>query len=72
MAEPEHHDEFHLPSPSGVPIVTGLGAAIMLFGFVPDARLWRLALVSLGAMIVVGALWRWVVDAIAEYRDLPD
>ena len=27
MAEPEHHDDFHLPSPSGTPIVTGLGMA---------------------------------------------
>jgi hypothetical protein len=72
MADSRHHDEIHLPSPSGVPIVTGVGLALILFGFVPDARLWRLALVSLGVIIATGAVWRWVQDAIAEYRGLPD
>jgi hypothetical protein len=72
MADPEHHDEIHLPSPSGAPIVTGAGVALILFGFVPDARLWRLALVSLGVIIATGAVWHWLQDAIAEYRDLRD
>ena len=42
----------------------------MLFGFVPDSRLWRLALVSLGAVIALGAGWLWVRDSMNEYRNL--
>jgi hypothetical protein len=71
MADRDQH-EFHLPSPSGTPIVVGAGIAVMLFGFVPDARLWRLALVSIGAMVAAGGAWRWLTDALAEYRNLPD
>ena len=41
----------------------------MLFGFVPDSRLWRLALVSLGAMITTGAGWIWLRDSMNEYRE---
>ena len=71
MSEPERHD-FHLPSPSGVPIVVGLGLALMLFGFVPDARVWRFALVTIGATIAGGGSWRWLMDAMNDYRNLPD
>lgn len=69
---PEAHDEFHLPSPSAVPIVTCVGIALVLFGLVPDSRLWRFALVSIGAMIAIAAITAWVRDARAEYRNLPD
>jgi len=72
MADPGQHQDFHLPSPSGTPIVVGAGTALILFGFVPDARIWRLALVSIGVTIVVGGAWRWVVEAMEEYRNLPD
>jgi hypothetical protein len=71
MSEPEQTD-FHLPSPSGVPILVGLGVALVLFGFVPDARLWRFAIVSIGATIAGAGVWRWLVDAMTEYRNLPD
>jgi len=64
------HDDFHLPEPSLLPLVTSIGIAIMLFGFVPDSRLWRLALVSLGTMIALGAGWLWVRDSMDEYREL--
>jgi hypothetical protein len=72
VAEPDEHRDFHLPPPSGTPIVVGAGTALILFGFVPDARIWRLALVSIGVMIVVGGAWRWLVEAMEEYRNLPD
>jgi hypothetical protein len=64
MAEPDEQQDFHLPSPSGT--------ALILFGFVPDARIWRLGLVSIGVIIVIGGAWRWVVEAMEEYRNLPD
>ena len=61
MAE---HEDFHLPAPSALPIVTSIGIALILFGFVPDSRLWRLAVVT------VGAGWLWLRDSMAEYREL--
>jgi len=67
MAE---HEDFHLPKPSPLPIVTSIGIALILFGFVPDSRLWRLAIVSIGAIITLGAGWLWLRASMTEYRDL--
>ena len=67
MAE---HEDFHLPAPSALPLVTSIGIALILFGFVPDSRLWRLAIVTVGATITVGAGWLWLRDSMAEYRKL--
>ena len=67
MAE---HEDFHLPEPSALPIVTSIGIALILFGFVPDSRLWRLAMVSIGTMIALGAGWIWFRDSMTEYREL--
>ena len=67
MAE---HDDFHLPEPSLLPVLTSIGIALMLFGFVPDSRLWRLALVTLGAMLTVGAGWIWLRDSMDEFSRL--
>jgi hypothetical protein len=64
------HDDFHLPQPSLLPIITSIGIALMLFGFVPDSRLWRLALVTLGATITLGAGSIWLRDSMNEYREL--
>jgi hypothetical protein len=73
MADPgDHTGGFHLPSPSALPFATSVGIAIVLAGLVPDARIWRLALVSLGATITIIFGAQWVRDAIAEYNDLPD
>ena len=63
---------FHLPAPSGLPFATSAGIAIVLAGLVPDARIWRLALVSLGMTITVIFGAQWVRAAINEYNDLPD
>ncbi|HET6847743.1 MAG TPA: hypothetical protein VFH74_02720 [Gaiellales bacterium] len=71
MSEPEHNP-FHLPAPSAQPIITSLGIALMLAGLVPDSRLWRMSLISIGATILVIGLWLWVSDAMEEYRNLPD
>lgn len=72
MSDGRDGRDFHLPAPSGTPIMAGLGVAVLLFGFVPDSRLWRFTLVSVGTMILLGSLWRWVADAIEEYRNLPE
>ena len=73
MADPQHTGgDFHLPSPSALPFATSIGIALMLAGLVPDARIWRLALVSLGFMVTVIFGAQWIRDAINEYRDLPE
>ena len=64
--------DFHLPEPSALPFATSMGVALVLFGLVPDARIWRLALVSVGVTIAIIFGAQWVRAAIAEYRDLPD
>ena len=71
MADHDDDNPFHLPSPSALPIVVGFGVALLLFGFVPDARIWRLTLVSIGAMILLAGIWLWMRDAMDEYRNLP-
>lgn len=68
---PEPRD-FHLPEPSALPFATSIGVALVLFGLVPDARIWRLALVSIGLTIAIIFGAQWLRAAIAEYHDLPD
>ena len=73
MAEGGHGDAgFHLPSPSALPFATSVGIALVLAGLVPDARIWRLALVSIGATVALVFGAQWLREAIAEYRNLPD
>ena len=64
--------DFHLPSPSALPFATSAGVALVLFGLVPDARIWRLALVSIGFIVIVIFGAQWLRDAVEEYRDLPE
>jgi hypothetical protein len=61
----------HLPSPSALPFATSIGIALVLGGLVPDARIWRFALVSIGAMVIVIFGAQWVRDSVADYRGLP-
>ena len=63
-------EDFHLPSRRRFRWSTSFGVALMLFGFVPDSRLWRLAVVTLGAMITFVAGWLWLRDSMKEYREL--
>ena len=73
MADPDHTgDDFHLPAPSALPFATSIGIALVLAGLVPDARIWRLALVSMGFIVTVIFGAQWIRDAVNEYRDLPD
>ena len=73
MADPDHTgSDFHLPSPSALPFATSIGIALVLAGLVPDARIWRLGLVSIGFIVTVIFGAQWIRDAVDEYRDLPD
>lgn len=71
-SEQPGHGGFHLPEPSAVPIVTCIGIALILAGLVPDSRLWRFAIVSIGAIIAITGATLWIRDARAEFRNLPD
>jgi hypothetical protein len=72
MADQDHAGAgFHLPSPSALPFATSVGIALMLGGLVPDARIWRLALVSIGVMVTTIFGAQWLRDSIEEYRNLP-
>ena len=66
------HAPIHLPGPSFTPIAISAGVAITLFGLVPDSRLWRLAIVSIGVTIALIAGMVWAREAIREYADLPE
>jgi hypothetical protein len=68
----DHGGDFHLPPPSALPFATSIGIALILAGLVPDARIWRLALVSIGLTISVIFGVQWVRAAITEYNELPD
>jgi hypothetical protein len=68
----QDHNPFHLPSPSAQPLIASLGAALMLAGLVPDSRLWRMSIISVGGIVLAIGVWLWVSDAIEEYRNLPD
>jgi hypothetical protein len=71
---PDHEGsgtDFHLPSPSALPLGTSIGIALVLGGLVPDARIWRLALVSIGVTLIAIFGAQWLRDSIEEYRNLP-
>jgi hypothetical protein len=72
MSEHDDGNPFHLPLPSSQPIISSIGVSLMLVGLVPDSRLWRMALISAGAIILSIGLWLWISDAVDEYRNLPD
>jgi len=73
MADPDHTDgDFHLPAPSALPFATSIGIALVLAGLVPDARIWRLGLVSIGFIVTVIFGAQWIRDAVDEYRNLPE
>jgi len=69
MSEPD--GGFHLPGPSAQPIVAALGVALALAGLVPDSRLWRMSLISIGGIILMIGVWLWISEAVEEYRNLP-
>ena len=54
----EHDDNpYHLPLPSAQPLIASFGAAMMLVGLVPDARLWRMTIISMGACASCGGVF---------------
>jgi hypothetical protein len=72
MPDQEHTGrDFHLPPPSALPFATSVGIALVLAGLVPDARIWRLALVSIGVILISIFGAQWLRESVEEYRNLP-
>ena len=72
MSEPQSDNPFHLPSPSAQPLIVSLGAALMLVGLVPDSRLWRMAIISIGGTAAAIGICCGCRTRLDEYRNLPD
>jgi hypothetical protein len=70
MPDEPAHEGLHLPEPSFTPIVLAAAISLILFGLVPDSRLWRLALISIGLVIAVIAGMQWIRDARRDFERL--
>jgi hypothetical protein len=56
----------HLPGPSYLPAVTAGGLAIAITGIVLN-----IAMVVIGAVIALVAIWKWIGEARREMSELP-
>jgi Cytochrome c oxidase subunit IV len=56
----------HLPGPSYLPVVTAGGIAIAICGIVIN-----IAMVVIGAVIALVAIWKWIGETRREISDLP-
>jgi hypothetical protein len=56
----------HLPGPSYLPVATGAGVAIAICGIVIN-----IAMVVIGAVIALVAVWKWIGETRREISDLP-
>ena len=59
-------EEIHLPSPTGIPLVTALGITILVVGLT-----FHWVVVALGALVVVIAVTRWIRDVRRDIDELP-
>jgi hypothetical protein len=65
---PEVGEEIHLPGPSAQPLMVAVGSTIMLLGVTQPHPEFFIA----GAVILFTTLFRWIRDAIAEFKALPE
>jgi hypothetical protein len=56
----------HLPGPSYLPVLTAAGLAIAITGIVLN-----LAMVVIGAVIALVAIWKWIGQTRREISELP-
>jgi hypothetical protein len=56
----------HLPGPSYLPVLTAGGLAIAISGIVIN-----LAMVVIGAVIALIAVWKWIGETRREISELP-
>jgi hypothetical protein len=63
---PQPTEEVHLPDPSYLPVVLSVGVTIALIGI---TLAWWIVLI--GVVVVVIVLYKWIVSARQEMRELP-
>jgi Cytochrome c oxidase subunit IV len=56
----------HLPGPSYLPVATAAGLAILICGIVINV-----AMVVIGAVIAIVAIWKWIGETRREISELP-
>jgi Cytochrome c oxidase subunit IV len=59
-------EQIHLPGPSYLPVATAAGLAIAICGIVINP-----AMVVIGAVIAVVAIWKWIGETRREISELP-
>jgi cytochrome c oxidase subunit 3/cytochrome o ubiquinol oxidase subunit 3 len=68
----EDHHDIHLPSPTYWPMLLGIGAVLIPFGFITsnirDYALFGNIMMGAGLAIVVAALFGWTISSIRERR----
>jgi hypothetical protein len=65
---PEVGEEIHLPGPSAQPLMLAVGSTIALLGVTQPKPIFFIV----GIAIVIITLFKWIRDAIAEFKALPD
>jgi hypothetical protein len=63
----DHEEEIHMPPNSWWPMVTSIGIAVTLVGIL---FLELPFIFGVGAIIMIGGIVMWVVDARKEYTEL--
>ena len=63
---PPAGEAIHLPGPSYLPVLTAFGITLVVCGIVLS-----LAMVAIGLIITVVAIWRWVRETRTEIAELP-
>jgi membrane protein implicated in regulation of membrane protease activity len=56
----------HLPGPSFLPVVVAFGLTLLIAGVVLN-----IAMVVIGAVITVAAVWRWIRETRQDIAELP-
>jgi hypothetical protein len=59
-------EEIHLPPPTVVPALTGIGITLVLVGLTTF-----IVLTILGGALTLGCVWSWIKSARAEADELP-
>lgn len=63
---PPAGEEIHLPGPSVLPVLTGVGITLALVGVTT-----MIELTVIGVLLTLGCIWRWIKDTRHDIDELP-
>jgi hypothetical protein len=63
---PPAGEEIHLPGPSVLPVLTGVGITLALVGVTT-----MIELTVIGVLLTLGCVWRWIKDTRHDIDELP-